>query len=427
MKRILCAVVLLLISASLSAQKMRVDSLEVKNSPLLTFNTNIALICEGDSITRGNSTSDPWGPTNTPGYGGHLGGAGFNPQTTPAQMGTSTWCWKVSQLPALKGKVTWIQNLASDGNWVDDAQGRYPTSVKPYCQLAGTTYQKVLYIPFTGGNNLYGWTMIGNTATFVGEQTAAATFAKIDSLWTTARADGCTVVGVTDPKRTDMSVSADAQRVLYNQSIRSSLDYDYLLDVDQVLTNPNLPWTGDGVHLTDTGHSFFARAVNVTLVTGGGQGSTGMIPLSFLDTSTTFSNLDNSHVPTEAAIAAYFAANSGVGGRPFTPVITLAVPLSSSATVFSYTVPTAPAINISIAANCSTSKFNDFATATTPTTFTVKKGSAVICTGTVAAGGSTLTWGTGGSITTLTGNDILSVVYSGDSSLTGSLTLTGSY
>jgi hypothetical protein len=115
--------------------------------------------------------------------------------------------------------------------------------------------------------------------------------------------------------------------------------------------------------------------------------------------------------------------------RMWTPSITIGTPQTTSQTVLLYTLPTLTATpyTVTIPANCAGSSFVDIATATASTTFTVKKGSTTVCTGTIAASGSTISWSTGGSTTTLVGGDTLSVIYSGDATLTGGVTIAGSY
>lgn len=113
--------------------------------------------------------------------------------------------------------------------------------------------------------------------------------------------------------------------------------------------------------------------------------------------------------------------------KPFVPNITISPAQSATETALLFTVPSTPSMTITVPANCSGSTFAGIANATGSTTFTVKDGSTTICTGTVAASGDTISWSTGGSATNLTSGNTLSVVYSGDATLTGGLTLNACY
>lgn len=89
-----------------------------------------------------------------------------------------------------------------------------------------------------------------------------------------------------------------------------------------------------------------------------------------------------------------------------------------------FIVPTysTTALTITIPANCAQFGANVTTAATGSTAFTVKKGATTICTLTVSAsctGTSCVTAGTGGSQTTLTSNDILTISGGGDATLAG--------
>ena len=79
-----------------------------------------ALIVDGTSIPRGNGLGNgAWGPANTSSSGNsgipQGSGFGYNPKTTTLLTGLGTYTYDVTNLPALKGKLTWVQNLAYDG------------------------------------------------------------------------------------------------------------------------------------------------------------------------------------------------------------------------------------------------------------------------------------------------------------------------
>jgi lysophospholipase L1-like esterase len=341
-------------------------------------------------------------------------------------MGTTTYCYQITQLPALKGKVTWVQNWAKDASDsahvttdYTTASGSPSATVKSFCQAAGTTYQKVFYVVDIGTNDLD-----------LDGYSASAIMTTLHSVWSTAKADGCTVIANTVMPRANgsfpLTSGQEAQRQILNNSIRADNGYDYLIDLDQVLnvSTASSTFSNDGLHPTSAGHLVIARELNKVLVSGGGSGqAVGNLPFEFLETSSTLASNSDSRVPTSKAVRALV----GAGSRPFQPIITLAVPLTSSATVLAYTMPASPSITVTIPANCTGSTFADTVTATASTTFVVKHNGTTVCTGTVAAAGSTLSWGTGGSSTTYTAGDVLTVVYSGDATLVGGLALAGSF
>lgn len=161
---------------------------------------------------------------------------------------------------------------------------------------------------------------------------------------------------------------------------------------------------------TGTGNVAFSASPSLT--------GTPLAPTASLGTNTT-------QLATTAFVQAAFS-----GSRFYTPIITIGSTIATSQTVFAGTVTNTPSgATVTIPANCSNSQFVDIGstTATGSTTFVVKKNGSTICTGTIAAAGSTISWGSGGSTNTFTSGDVISVVYSGDATLLGALTLAGSY
>lgn len=155
-----------------------------------------ALIVDGTSIPRGNGLGNgAWGPANTSSSGNsgipQGSGFGYNPKTTTLLTGLGTYTYDVTNLPALKGKLTWVQNLAYDGTDSSHVSGDLG-AVNAYCALAGTTYNRAFFIPDTGTND-FG----GSLSNYCEANTAAATLAAMKSIWTSATTAGCSVIATT--------------------------------------------------------------------------------------------------------------------------------------------------------------------------------------------------------------------------------------
>lgn len=100
-----------------------------------------------------------------------------------------------------------------------------------------------------------------------GALVVGTTFSDLQSYWALARADGWEVVASTVLSQADDTPSETALRISVNSSIRSaSSEWDYLLDVATVLTNPSDPlYFVDGVHCTPLGYQTIAEYINSTL------------------------------------------------------------------------------------------------------------------------------------------------------------------
>lgn len=376
--------------------------------------TASALIVDGTSIPRGNSlgyitgtTAGAWGTANTAASaetGTPQGsGYGYNPKTTTPLMGLQTYAYDLSQLPALKGKLTWIQNFAYDGtdsshvlSDLTSASGSPSNSINGLCAQAGTTYNHVYFIADTGTNDFGG--SLGSTC----EASSAATvLSTMKSIWSSATNAGCTVIAVTPMTRqyatgyqssyysgyvtvssgtvtwvsgtqftgasssvnqicgtsggtplvggdghviiingvqypiatvtsaTSLTLGGsgasitlsgnqpylagqEIERQVYNTSVRSLLGQGYfwgLLDADVILPNGIL--MNDGIHPSPAGHAVIAAEGNKVLLTGGSPGypAAGVVPMNFLDTTSTLAGADNNHVPTDAAMIGYNATH----------------------------------------------------------------------------------------------------------------------
>ena len=113
--------------------------------------------------------------------------------------------------------------------------------------------------------------------------------------------------------------------------------------------------------------------------------------------------------------------------RLLSAVLYIPSPYTTAITFPLYHVPSTFTGIITIPANCSNWTWDSIAAAAASDTFTVAKNGSTICTGTIASLGTTVSWAGTGTATTLTGSDKLTAVFSGDTSLEGSLQINATY
>lgn len=194
-----------------------------------TIPTGAIVVAEGDSRTAGNALGCPTGPSQC----------------------TVAWPFFLVNLSQFLGRV--YHNTAIGGSTIAIAAARYNTAVKPYCVAATATAPVYLFF-FSLYNDINSGGLTGATA-----YTAYANYMH------QAQADGCKVVAFTDYKWSTMPVAnADRERNIFNTSVRADTTWNYLIDIDQLASNPNsTTWmNGDGVHWSIAGEQAAARFIN---------------------------------------------------------------------------------------------------------------------------------------------------------------------
>jgi len=94
----------------------------------------------------------------------------------------------------------------------------------------------------------------------------STSLATMKSSWTsyvsTARSDGFTVVAFTILRKSTFDSSNDSDRVAFNEHIRSSANWDYLVDVATLFpSSADTTWVYDGTHLNAAANAWLARYV----------------------------------------------------------------------------------------------------------------------------------------------------------------------
>jgi hypothetical protein len=136
-------------------------------------------------------------------------------------------------------------------------------------------------------------------------------------------------------------------------------------------------------------------------------------------TATTQTTSDNT---TKLATDAFVIANH----PPFKAYSGIPAPQATAIDTTDYVVEsTTP--GITIPSNCSTSTFYGAGAASTGSpTFVVKKNTTTICTGTITTGTpNTISWGGTGTSTSFASTDLLRVIWAGDATFTGAVTIVG--
>lgn len=187
-------------------------------------------VMEGDSITNPNLVANP---TQT------------------------SWVPYAQTLANFEGRT--VNNVAVSGSTYTTMIARYAASVYP--------------LRPTGGETVYLVTMIGSND---GGTSSATWIAALESYWTTAKADGFTVVAITTPINT-----ANANTLNFAAAVRGSAVPNIIVDIGKVFRNSTdtALWLVDNLHPTALGAKLIAEEVNRTL--GAKATNPGLLPMSF--------------------------------------------------------------------------------------------------------------------------------------------------
>ncbi|HWR34882.1 MAG TPA: SGNH/GDSL hydrolase family protein [Clostridia bacterium] len=172
------------------------------------------------------------------------------------------WDVKAGALSNLVGRGP-RYNVATSGHTIGNIVADYASQVYP------------LRPAVTGNTPTYLVVIVGHNDITVGG-TSAAMFASLKAYWLQAKADGFTVIAATISRSPRITGQKDIERIGYNALIRSSNDYEYLLDLDSLLPD-NLDMSffqADGVHYGAGATSRIAQALNAIIGSAGSQAST---------------------------------------------------------------------------------------------------------------------------------------------------------
>jgi hypothetical protein len=186
-------------------------------------------IFKGDSLTYGYLLSNP----DTQSFPALFGGCTLS--GTPGTCTTSNTAGGHSFV----GPSATIVNLGITGETLVSMLSNYATEVRPYC-LAATASVPV-YLHFEAGIN-----DIMNSG-----PSAATVYSGLQTYWSEAKADGCTVTATTLTPAGNLSALQDSTRIAVNEDIRSSVGlYSYLDDLASLLPDPSdVVWyTSDMLH-----------------------------------------------------------------------------------------------------------------------------------------------------------------------------------
>jgi lysophospholipase L1-like esterase len=215
---------------------------------LLTATTNYVHTTGSESIAGDKTFSDPVvlsagvvapassnfvfeGDSITAGLGLAAG------QDWPSQAMLGTWF-------AGRGVKT---NNAVSGNKTADIIARYPASDHPLS-------------PAVTGNPGYFFVLAGINDIVNTTDSAATILARLQSIWSTAAADGYKVVAATITPMQGLTAAQEATRQAINLSIRTSSSWNYLLDFDPLLPDPSdTNLYQDGLHPTAAGAVLLGR------------------------------------------------------------------------------------------------------------------------------------------------------------------------
>ena len=257
---------------------------------------NSNFVFEGDSITSGYGLTTP------------------ATQSWPAQTDGQKW---------FSGRGT-VTNNAVSGSKTSDILSRYAASDHPLSPAV--THKPGYFFVLAGIND------VNNTL-----DSAATIFARLQSIWSAAAADGYVVIGATVMPMQGIYDAQETKRQQLNLLIRSGTGWNYLLDADQMLsdgTDTNIYQTG-GLHPNQTGALLLAQGA-ASLMAGQQNASTSQYPAvnqiingwfrasSWLDVgSRTGGANDNLHVyPQTAGSGAQIVVNdnAAINYRPLSHV-----------------------------------------------------------------------------------------------------------
>jgi hypothetical protein len=279
----------------------------------------------------------------------------------------------------------------------------------------------------TGANATIGCALDATHTAYPYQQNAAWAFGAAQ--WMIGKTlTGCAATGST--WRCDFSgANGYSAVVTWNSGITGSpTTYNNVTQTRDIYGNIT-PVTGGSVTLTPNYYPVVIETIPVT----GTAVPTVLVTQAFTDSHYeplgTTSNAASAYLQKSANLSdlpdpAEAVRNLGLEARP------LAIPAEwngnppAGQVLRTFIVPaySTTALTVTIPANCSEFGANVTTAATANTAFTVKKNGTAICTLTVASGctgTSCATAGTGGSQTTLTSNDVLTISGGGDATLAG--------
>ena len=166
-------------------------------------------------------------------------------------------------------QTSWVPFAALLPNFADRTVNNVAVSGSTYTSMIARYASTVYPLRPTGGETVYLITMIGSND---GGTSAATWISALEAYWTTAKADGFTVVAITTPIH-----SANANTLAFADAIRKSTVPNVVIDIGGVFknsTNDTL-WLPDDLHPTATGAKLIAEAVNdqITKTNSVGQNS----------------------------------------------------------------------------------------------------------------------------------------------------------
>ena len=229
----------------------------------------------GDPTTNGSFSASTWRSglglvigTNVQGYSSYLSDVAQTGQyyviagdslsdvswsdSQPEIGNGNVWSELMLTYPSFSGRGTAVQT-AVQGRKIANLASNYATEVYPYRPggASGPAIGKKSFLfVFVGIND------IGVTS-----------LATMKSSWTsyvsTARTDGFTVVAFTILRRSTFDSTNDSDRLAFNDHIRSSANWDYLVDAAALFpSSDDTTWIYDGTHMTAAANAWLARYVN---------------------------------------------------------------------------------------------------------------------------------------------------------------------
>ncbi len=162
------------------------------------------------------------------------------------------WPVQVMELSWFKDKGT-MHNCAVSGSKVEDMASLYVTCVRQW-RPSVTGVPAYLFMPDAGINSIHA------------DESVATIIAQLESLWTTAKADGFIVVAGTVPPNANDAPVLQRRRQDLNEAITKSLiPYRTVPTAQQLPSGDDEEVFIDGLHQTTFGKSLIARAVNATM------------------------------------------------------------------------------------------------------------------------------------------------------------------
>lgn len=154
---------------------------------------------------------------------------------------------------------SWVPIAADLKNFAGRTVNNVGVSGSTYTAMIARYASTVYPLRPTGDETVYLVTMIGSND---GGTSATTWISALESYWTTAKADGFTVVAITTPIYT-----ANQNTLALAAAVRGSSVPDIIVDLGSVFLNStdDLLWLSDDLHPTQLGATLIANAVNAGL------------------------------------------------------------------------------------------------------------------------------------------------------------------